>query len=99
MHADARPKVLVVDDHPGNLLSYEAILESLPATVLRASSGEEALSCLLHNDVAVILMDVHMPGMNGLETAALIRQREKSQHIPLIFVTANSTQARPAGHH
>jgi len=80
--------VLVVDDEPANLLAYEAILQGLDAQLLKAGSGAEALRCLLQHDVAVILLDVHMPAMDGFETATLIRQRNRSQFTPLIFITA-----------
>ncbi len=80
--------VLVVDDEPANLLAYEAILQGLDAHLLKASSGTEALRCLLEQDVAVILMDVHMPIMDGFETATMIRRRNRSRSTPLIFITA-----------
>lgn len=82
--------ILIVDDHPENLLALEAILDSLKANLVRANSGEQALRCLLNQDFAVILLDVQMPGMDGFETATLIRQREKSRHTPIIFLTAFS---------
>ncbi len=80
--------ILIVDDHPENLLSLEAILESLGEKLVRATSGREALRFLLDHEFAVILLDVQMPGMDGFETASLIRHREKSQHTPIIFLTA-----------
>src|SRR4051812_37333731 len=82
--------ILLVDDRPANLLALEAVLEPLRRRLVRASSGEEALKCVLEEDFAVILMDVQMPGLDGFETAALIKQREASRHIPIIFVTATS---------
>ena len=81
-------KILVVDDQPENLLSAEAVLETLGETVVKAESGREALRHLLDNDFAVILLDVMMPDMDGFETASLIRQRERSRHTPIIFLTA-----------
>lgn len=78
----------MVDDEPKNLLALEAVLESLDLDLIRAHSGTEALRCLLKDDVAVILMDVQMPGMDGFETAALIRTREKNRNSPIIFLTA-----------
>ena len=83
--------VLLVDDQPSNLLALESVLESLGQNLIRAASGEEALRYLLTNDAAVILLDVHMPGMDGFETATLIRSRERSKTTPIIFLTAYST--------
>jgi PAS domain S-box-containing protein len=85
--ADERTKVLVVDDDERNLLAIETVLEPV-AEVVRASSGEEALRCLLKQDFAVILLDVFMPGLDGYETARFIRQREQSKRTPIIFLTA-----------
>ncbi len=79
--------VLLVDDNPSNLASLFAILADLGQNLVRAHSGEEALRYVLENDFAVILLDVHMQGMDGFETAQLIRARPKSQHIPIIFIT------------
>lgn len=83
--------VLLVDDHPENLVALEAILDSLGQNLVQAHSGEEALRALLHQDFAVILLDVQMPGMDGFEAAALIRQRQRSRNTPIIFLTAFST--------
>jgi PAS domain S-box-containing protein len=83
-------KILLVDDRPENLLALEAILEPLGQELLYAHSGEDALRRLLHDDAAVILLDVQMPMLDGFETAALIKQRERTKHIPIIFVTAIS---------
>ena len=77
-----------MDDVPANLLALEAVLEGLDQNLVRADSGEEALRHLIHNDFAVILLDVLMSGMNGFETAALIRERDRSRHMPIIFLTA-----------
>jgi PAS domain S-box-containing protein len=82
--------ILLVDDRPENLLALEAILEPLEQKLLYAHSGEEALRHLLQHDVAVILLDVQMPVLDGFETATLIKQRERTKHIPIIFVTAIS---------
>lgn len=84
------PKVsiLLVDDRPENLISLKAVLDSLGYELVSANSGEEALRLLLNHEFALILMDVQMPGMDGFETARLIKSREKTRDIPIIFVTA-----------
>src|SRR5215217_2586223 len=81
-------KILLVDDQPENLLSASAVLEALGQRVILAESGREALRHLLDHDFAVILLDIMMPEMDGFETAALIRQRERSRLTPIIFLTA-----------
>jgi PAS domain S-box-containing protein len=78
-----------VDDHPENLLALESILGDLGQNLIKATSGREALRCLLSGEFAVILLDVQMPGMDGFETASLIRERDRLQHTPIIFLTAN----------
>lgn len=87
-----RVEILIVDDRTENLLALEAILEPLGQTLVQAHSGEEALRQLLTHDVAVILLDVQMPGMNGFETAQLIKSRERTRYIPIIFLTAISKE-------
>jgi signal transduction histidine kinase len=85
------PKILLVDDREDNLLSIEAILGPDGYTFVKATSGRQALKILLTEfDFALILMDVKMPNLNGFETAALIYEREKLKHIPIIFITANN---------
>jgi signal transduction histidine kinase/CheY-like chemotaxis protein len=88
--------ILVVDDLPEKLLVYEAILEDLGQNIVKARSGEEALKLILNNDFAVILLDVNMTGMDGFETAVLIRKRKKSAHTPIIFLTAFTDEMRMA---
>ncbi len=83
-----RINILLVDDNPSNLLALETILSAPDRNLVRASSGEEALRFLLDDDAAVILLDVHMPTIGGLETAALIRGRERTRNVPIIFLTA-----------
>jgi CheY-like chemotaxis protein len=83
-----KAKVLVVDDRPENLLVTKTVLDELGHQVITATSGEEALKCLLEHDFAVILLDVNMPGMDGLETASFIRKRRRTHHTPIIFLTA-----------
>lgn len=91
MQSEPKVNVLMVDDHPENLIALEAVLEGLGQNLVKAYSGEEALRCLLHQDFAVILLDVQMPGLDGFETATLIRQRDRSRLTPIIFLTAFST--------
>jgi len=85
-------EILIVDDRRENLLALEAILEPLGQKLVQAHSGEEALRKLLRHDFAVVLLDVQMPGMNGFETAQLIKSRERTRHIPIIFLTAISKE-------
>ncbi len=80
--------ILLVDDRPENLLALESILGDLGCTLIKADSGREALRCCLQQDFAAILLDVQMPGMDGFEAARLIRERDRSQHTPIIFLTA-----------
>jgi len=84
-----RADILIVDDRSDKLLVYRTILEDLDQNLFTAASGEQALKQVLERDFAVILLDVNMPGMDGLETAALIRRRGRSAHIPIIFITAD----------
>jgi signal transduction histidine kinase len=88
--------ILMVDDEPKNLLALEALLASLGQNLLRAQSGEEALLFVLKHNVAVILLDVRMPGMDGFETARMIRKRERSRHTPIIFLTGDSAEMQSA---
>ena len=85
-----RAKILLVDDRPENLVALEAVLGALDQTLVRANSGEEALKALLTDEFAVILLDVQMPGLDGFETAAHIKRRERTKDIPIIFLTAVS---------
>ncbi|MEA2127035.1 MAG: hypothetical protein QOI80_3817, partial [Solirubrobacteraceae bacterium] len=82
------PTVLLVDDDPAKRLGLRAVLETLGCEIVEADSGRAALRCLLDRDFAVILLDVRMPDMDGFETAALIRQRVRSELTPIIFITA-----------
>src|SRR5258708_39387467 len=83
-----KASILLVDDRPANLLALEAILDPLDQRLVRATSGEEALEKLQDEEFAVILMDVRMPGMDGLRTAEVICQRESAARVPIIFLTA-----------
>jgi two-component system sensor histidine kinase/response regulator len=80
--------ILIVDDQPAGLIALQAVLEPVGENIVTARSGPEALQHVLRTDFAVILLDVRMPGMDGFETASLIRQREKSASTPIIFLTA-----------
>jgi PAS domain S-box-containing protein len=82
--------ILLVDDQPANLLALESILGDLGLNMVKAGSGREALRALLHEEFAVILLDVQMPDLDGFETASLVRERDKSHHTPIIFLTALS---------
>jgi signal transduction histidine kinase len=93
---DDRVNILLVDDKPANLVALEAMLQGLGQNLVKANSGREALKWLLTHEFAVVLLDVKMPDMDGFETATLIRQRDKSRHTPIIFLTAadkSQTQA------
>jgi two-component system, sensor histidine kinase len=89
---DERVSILLVDDRPENLLALEAILEPLGQELIRADSGPEALKRVLEVDLSVILLDVQMPGMNGFEVAEIIKSRERSRTIPIIFLSAISKE-------
>lgn len=92
VEAAPRVKILLVDDRPANLLTLESILEDLGQDIIKATSGKEALRYLLRDEVAVILLDVKMPEMDGFETASLIRERERSRHTPIVFLTAHKEE-------
>src|SRR5437763_11272297 len=85
---DGKVNILLVDDKPDRVLALEAVLEQLDQNIVTANSGREALRALLNDEFAVVLLDVNMPGMDGFETAAMLRQRKNSEHTPIIFVTS-----------
>src|SRR5262245_16423106 len=87
--APERPKVLLVDDEPRNLDVLEVMLQPLDCALVRAQSADEALLCLLRDDFAAIVLDIRMPGMGGLELATVIKQRKRTQHVPILFLTAH----------
>jgi CheY-like chemotaxis protein len=87
-----KAKILLVDDRPENITALEAILGSLNQMLVSAHSGDEALKALLSDEFAVILLDVLMPGMDGFETAAHIKGRQKTRDVPIIFLTAVNTE-------
>ncbi|HEV7713460.1 MAG TPA: response regulator [Asanoa sp.] len=89
-------KALLVDDRKENLLALEAILQGLPVKSVAVESGEAALKQLLVDDFAVILLDAQMPDMDGFETANHIKRRERTRHVPIIFLTAADRDAQLA---
>ena len=89
-----KPNILLVDDRRENLLALEGLLEGPDVNIIKANSGNEALALVLEHDFAVVLMDVQMPDMDGFETAELIRGREQSAAVPIIFVTAISKEEK-----
>ena len=91
-----RANILLVDDHPENLVALEAVLSSLDQVLVTAGSGEEALRALLKDDFALILLDAQMPGMDGFETAAQIKARTRTKDVPIIFLTAADADHRHA---
>lgn len=88
MSETANAKILLVDDRPENLYALERLLERPSLTIMKASSGNEALGMVLDHDFALVLLDVQMPEMDGFETAELMRGNSTTKHIPIIFVTA-----------
>ena len=89
MTAD-QPKILIVDDQPRNLDALEVMLEGLDCAFVRANSADEALLALVRHDFAALVLDIRMPGMSGLDLAKLIKQRKRSRHVPILFLTAHS---------
>ena len=85
-------KLLLVDDRPENLLVLEEVLANLPCELLKTLSGQEALSKLLKHDVALVILDVQLPDMSGFEVAEFMRGKKRSQHVPIIFVTASDKE-------
>ena len=85
-----KPKILIVDDQPRNLDVLEAMLGDTDCALIRATSADEALLCLVRNEFAALVLDIKMPGMSGIELATLIKQRKRSQHVPILFLTAHS---------
>ena len=86
--AEAKPRVLMVDDRPENLMALEAILQGMPVNPVGVGSGEAALKQLLQHEFALILLDAQMPDMDGFETARRIKQRERTRGVPIVFLTA-----------
>src|SRR2546428_4864684 len=96
MDKEEQANILVVDDLPEKLLVFSSILEELGQNLVMVRSGSEALREVLHREFAVILLDVNMPDIDGLETAKLIRQYKKSAHTPIIFITAYADEMQTA---
>jgi signal transduction histidine kinase/DNA-binding response OmpR family regulator len=84
-----RPEVLIVDDQPRNLDALESMLSTLDCVFVRAETADQALLSLLRHDFAAIILDIQMPGMSGIDLAKLIKQRKRSQHVPILFLTAH----------
>ena len=83
-----KPKILIVDDRIENIVAIEKTLENINAELIRAHSGNEALKLTLDHDIALVLLDVQMPGMDGFETVELMKQVQKTKYIPVIFISA-----------
>lgn len=92
MRKTDKPNILIVDDTPENLVVLDGVLESPDYNILQARSGDEALGLMLEREFALVILDVQMPGIDGFETAELMRGSEKTKHVPIIFVTAISKE-------
>lgn len=90
--SSSKPTLLLVDDRKENLIALKSILKKLDVNILMANTGHDALNLLIQHEIAVLLLDVQMPVMNGFELANLILNNPKTQHIPIIFVTSLSTE-------
>src|SRR3982750_3156673 len=87
-------RILVVDDQTSNLEALEALLHSTGCTLVRAQSADEALLALLEHEFAAIILDIRMPGMGGLELATVIKERRRTRHVPILFLTAHPMDER-----
>lgn len=85
---DTKPKILIVDDKPENLVALEVVLKDMDVELIKANSGNEALKATLHHDFALALLDIQMPEMDGYELAGILREEEKTNHLPFIFISA-----------
>lgn len=94
MNKEEKINILLIDDRPENLIALESILDDPGFNLIKATSGQQALSYVLEYEFALILTDVQMPGMDGFETAELLRGKSESEHIPIIFVTASNKEQK-----
>ncbi len=94
MSETEKVNILLVDDIPANLMALGVLLKNLDVNIVKATSGNEALSLMIENDFALALLDVQMPGMSGFETAEIMRESEETKNIPIIFVTAISSEQK-----
>lgn len=85
---ETKPKILMVDDRPENLVALETVLRDLDIEMVKAASGNEALRLTMHHHFALALLDIQMPGMDGYELASILREEEKTSHLPFIFISA-----------
>src|SRR5437763_8621053 len=92
----ADPRILIVDDQPRNLDALEAMLGEMDCTLVRATTADEALLCVVRHDFAALVLDIKMPDMNGVELAMLIKQRKRSRDVPILFLTAHSIDEQDA---
>lgn len=83
-----KPKILIVDDKPENLIALEVVLQDLDVELVKALSGNDALKAILHHEFALALLDIQMPEMDGYELAGIIREESKTAHLPFIFISA-----------
>src|SRR6202451_4200623 len=90
MTSNADAKILLVDDYRGNLEALEAMLDSSGCTLIRAESADEGLLALLGHEFAAMILDIKMPMMNGIELARLVKQRKRTEHVPILFLTAHA---------
>ena len=90
--ADGDVRLLIVDDQPRNLDALEVMLQPLGCTLVRAQSADEALLALLRDDFGALILDIKMPGMSGIELASLVKQRNRSKDVPILFLTAHAAE-------
>lgn len=100
MNAD-KPRILIVDDHSENLMALRSVLESPNYEIVQCNSGAEALKEIYQRDFVLVILDVRMPEMDGFETATLIRSREKNKNLPIIFISAftSDEESKLKGYH